>query len=183
MDDFGTAILTIILSALVASVTALFVDKIKLKNRLRLENEYQILMKIWEKVYKVKSKSNSLRPKHGIPANSDEKKQERLNYFAKSMDEFKQEMYLNKPFYPQEIHALLDNLRVETHMEAFSFNHTSPENSRKYWDDAARNTKKINELVDQICNAIRDHIHGHVRLKISSKTSGGANTIDNSTSN
>lgn len=156
------AVWTIILSALVASLTTLFVEKSKLKNRLRLENEYKILMELWAKAYLLKSRANNLRPmhdQHNPDESGEQRKQRRLELFTTAMDDFMNEMYLNKPFYPQRIYDLLNKLRVEAHMEAWGYNEEFPDTT-KYFESAKENTKKINDIVDQLCGVIRRLIHG-----------------------
>ena len=154
-------LLTALLSAIIGYFVAIQVERSKLKNRLRLENEYQILMRLWEKGYWVKSSANNLRPEHGPQAATLEEKQERLDDFAKKKEEFVKEMYLKKPFYPQVFHEVLEELKLETHMEAFDYNLSDPSEGAKYWDKASQNAETINGIVDRLCSAIRHHInHG-----------------------
>jgi hypothetical protein len=94
-----------------------------------------------------------------------DRKNRRLELLEKSMNEFEQEVYLNKPFYPETIHELLLQLRVEAHMEGIQFAQTSPyprdpNYLENYWNNADENCKKINALTDKLCDAIRHNLHG-----------------------
>jgi hypothetical protein len=168
MDPIVTTVLTILLSAFVGSLTALFVERTKVRFRLRTEHEYQILMKLWEKAYLVKSRANSLRPlADTIDPNEspEDRKARRLQALEDSMIEFEKEIYLNKPFYPEKIHEMLRQLRIEANMEGIEYAETSPyprdyHYLAKYWDNAIENSKKIDALTNQLCDAIRRHVHG-----------------------
>jgi hypothetical protein len=158
---------TIIASALVGSVCGIIANLIAQKHQLQAQNEYAILMKIWDKAYRLKSRANSLRPKldTGSP-NAPQEKEKRLAAFDTAKDEFDQEMYLNKPFYPDSIYLCLKELGNNAVFEAIDFHHrtASPDN-QKYWADSDASTATINRLVDQLCEAIRRRIHFAYRIR------------------
>lgn len=158
---------TILVSAIVGSVFTLIVNLFAQKHQLQAQNEYAILMKIWNKAYWLKSRANSLRPKHdtGNP-NSPEEKKRRLDAFDRAKVEFDEEMYLNKPFYPDEIHRCLRELGNNAAFEAIDFHHqTASPDDQKYWDDAEASAKKINGLVEELCDTIRCRIHFAYRIR------------------
>jgi hypothetical protein len=154
---------TIIVSAVVGYIAGIFT----LKHRLQAENEYTILMKIWNKAYWLKSRANLLRPKRdsGNP-NSPEVKQKRLEAFDNAKREFDEEMYLNKPFYPDDIYQRLKELGNSAAFEAIDFHYqtASPDN-KVYWDASDASAEKINDLVDQLCDSIRCQIHGRIMYR------------------
>jgi hypothetical protein len=148
-------------------VFTLIVNTYKQKHQLQAQNEYAILMKIWDKAYWLKSRANSLRPKHdtGNP-NAPEEKQKRLDAFDKAKGEFDEEMYLNKPFYPDGIYQCLRELGNNAVFESIDFHHqTASPNNHKYWADSDASADKINRLVDQLCDAIRCRIHFAYRIR------------------
>ncbi|MEX2169240.1 MAG: hypothetical protein WD851_08010 [Pirellulales bacterium] len=167
MNEVGMTMLTVIISAFVGSVTTLFVEKTKLKYRLQVENEYKILMRIWEKAYWLKSRANNLRPlqdRCDLTELPTDRHKRRLGQLENAMNEFEQEMYLNKPFYPQEIHDLLKELKTLADMEGFGYAETSPNRGdhnyrSEYWEEAKKNAANIDGVVDRICNAIQHRIH------------------------
>jgi hypothetical protein len=169
---------TIILSAVVGSVCGVIANVLTLKHQLQAQNEYTILMKIWDKAYWLKSRANSLRPKHdtGSP-NAAEEKQRRLAAFDTAKAEFDEEVYLNKPFYPKDIYCCLLELGNSAVYEAIDYYHqnASPDN-HKYWADSDASAEKINRLTDQLCEAIRDRIH--VAYRFRKRTHAVAKWID-----
>jgi hypothetical protein len=160
-------LMTIMVSALVGSVSGVFANMLTLKHKLQAQNEYAILMKIWGKAYWLKSRANSLRPTMdtGNP-NAPEEKQKRLAAFDKAKGEFDEEMYLNKPFYPDDIYRALKQLGNNAVHEAIEYHFkTASPNDHKYWTDSEASAKKINDFVDQLCDAIRGRIHVTYRFR------------------
>jgi hypothetical protein len=155
---------TIIVSAVVGYIAGIFT----LKHRLQAENEYTILMKIWNKAYWLKSRANNLRPKNGDTGNPNapDEKQKRLDAFDEAKDEFDKEMYLNKPFYPDGIYLCLRELGKKAVFEAIDYHHgaASPDNT-EYWIASDASAAKINDLVDQLCDSIRCQIHGRIMYR------------------
>lgn len=153
---------TILVSAAVGSVFGVIANAFTLKHRLQAENEYTILMKIWNRAYWLKSRANSLRPKHDS-GNPNAEKQKRLDAFDKAKREFDEEMYLNKPFYPDDIYRCLRGLGNNAAFEAIDYHHgTATAEDQQYWAESDASAEKINRLVDQLCDAIRCRIHGRI---------------------
>lgn len=127
-----------------------------LRYKLKKETEFKILKELWQKLYIVKSKANTLRSDRPLP--NDDQKREMLADFHAAKEECRNVVYLEKPFYPPEIHRLVNEMLLEAHMEAFSFQHKTP--GPEYWDEALENAMRINNFVDEICDSMRLHMYG-----------------------
>lgn len=160
VKDVLLVVLSPLIGALSALITARIVEQTKLRHRLIVENEYLILARIWKKAYWLKSRAGNLRPvlDHVDPNETEKVRRERrLDLFLKALNRFEEEMFLNKPFYPQEIYPILKDLRSTAINEGLDYAHASPD-AKGYWDESEENTTKINEIVEQLCDLMRSRL-------------------------
>jgi len=86
----------------------------------------------------------------------EEIKKERLDRYAEAHNEFARVVNEHRPFYAPEIFEQADKIIETARKEAISYAHQDP-HTRGYWEEARENIK-INELINNVCEAIRKRI-------------------------
>lgn len=166
------------LAALVGALTASAVeavkhvyDKARKRHDLRLETEYEVLRDLWKKAYWVKSRANVLGQSH--ESNPDFDKEEvrtkRLTDFEEALEGCSETIFLNKPFYPDDIFAIAKQLADEATLKVQDFAESRSRGpiapSDGFWSRHREFESKINDLVEQLCSAIRRHMSEHESME------------------
>lgn len=131
-------------------------------DHVRYQNEYVILSDLSEKLVKLRDSAMGLRPVADSrdPNKSEEDiKRERLTRFEGAMRQYYSIAATKKPFIPEDMYEIVNELRKKCWSEAIRYAHGDPERDAvKYWDEAEENAKTIEKLANDILAAVRERV-------------------------
>ena len=127
-------------------------------HKLQYETELRTYEEIWKDLVDVQRAALSLRPMiDSVPRDEAERNrvvQKRLEAFGEAFNRFTARVHSRRPFYPQSIFTVFDELLRLAHSEAIDVE-WGDKHDRDYWKDARRNATAISDQVDKICDAVR----------------------------
>jgi len=140
-------------------------DKDNLIHKVQFEKEFSIYEQIWESLIEVKYATLSLQPSFDYSSDDEEAERSlRLERLINSFREYGKAIDANRPFYAENVFAILERLWKVAQREGFDYSGTRMNNDyQRYWDRANRNRENILNLVDKCCSAIRARI-GFVKV-------------------
>jgi len=131
-------------------------------DHVRYQNEYVILSDLSEKVVELRDSAIGLRPSADIhdPSESEEdRKRRRLKNFDEASYQYYSLVSTKKPFIPEEIYEIVDELRKKSRSEAIRYAHGAPDKDPiKYWDESDKNAEVIEKLANDVMTAIRERV-------------------------
>lgn len=133
-------------------------------HKLQFEKEFEIYLELWEKIMSVMTSTVELRPfleKYDPDETESETKQRRLKALSTALQELQQTVNNHKPFYAPDVYESAHELLHISNKEAHHYQVQSP-NSDKYFDDAMKNTKEMDQILDDICESIRKRIFAKI---------------------
>ncbi len=153
------AILTFV-GGLIAGYVLAFFKYVFDAEKSRFDFRIKILREVWEAVLLAKSLSTNLDPELGFAHPNESRKERidrRLNEFREAHVPAKRLVRFNSPFYPVPIHDLANRIVTESELLARHVAENSPQTLDKlqYWEIIERFTNTLNELTNQLCEAIR----------------------------
>ena len=131
-------------------------------DHVRYQNEYLILSALSEKVVELRDSAIGLRPSadiHDPNESEDDRKRRRLKNFNDASHQYYSLASTKKPFIPEEICEIVDELRKKSRSEAIRYAHGDPDKDPiKYWDEADKNAEVIEKLANEVMTAIRERV-------------------------
>jgi len=147
-------------------VEAVRVEYVKRQHvhQMTFDKEFEILSEVWGTLVDLRSATQGLRPllDHYDPNEPDEERRsKRLQKFAESYNVFANTVVKNQPFYPKEIYESLFEIMMIAREEADEYSLHDPDRrplDSQYWKNALNNQRRIIEVVDKVCEQIRERI-------------------------
>lgn len=128
----------------------------------RFDFKAKILQDLWKEVLLARSIAANIDPE-GVPPQdappSREKIEHELERFNKQEDKAKDVARGNQPFYPAAIHDLAMKLLLECRLFANFVADPKTHGLNDYWKQNKEMTNTVNELRDQLAEAIRVEIN------------------------
>jgi hypothetical protein len=139
----------------------------QLVNRSQYELELEAYREVWSALLPVQRATAALRPildsALGENETVESRKQTRLTTFSNSFNPFSEYVWKHRPFFPEEVFLVLQQLVKELHKEALQYQFLDASKNRSYFEDGMTNAKAIEELVDAVAATIRVRL-SHVNV-------------------
>ena len=148
-------------SSQLASIKAEIGSKLHI-HQVRYENEYAILTDLAEKLIMLRDAAKALRPEMDYmdpEETEDERRRKRLKQYFDDARKLYYAMETKRPFYPENIYEVLQELDRATWAEAVQYRNRRQSQGQgydsKYWQQAAENAANISKLADEALGVIR----------------------------
>lgn len=129
----------------------------------QFEKEFEVYTVLWKALVKLKARTTELRPELDYvnpDENEEERKKKRLGGFREAYNDLRGIVHDNRPFYSQAVNDLAIALVKIAFKEALQYQSKVPD-GMDYWEAAAAHIDRIEELIEEICSAVR----GRIQLK------------------
>jgi hypothetical protein len=128
---------------------------------LQFKKELEVYEEIWRTLIEMAKAVTQLRPPldyYNPKETEDERKRDRLTQLNEAGQSFLDQMNKERPFYAPTVHEKLVALQSEIRKEAIEYQYDDQAKNREYWEKALANSKSIQTLIDETCEAIRVRI-------------------------
>lgn len=143
-------------------------------NKVKFETEFNIYKEIWVKLIPFQEAALDLRPKLEFSepeseVSKDEARRLKMKALYDAWDPFRIVAENNRPFYPSDVREDLRSLLRLGGDEMRAYRNGEGKDHNKYWNEADANRKKIEELVERICETIRNR-PGFIAARVTKET-------------
>jgi hypothetical protein len=129
----------------------------------RFEKEFQVLEEVWTRLLDLRNAGAAFKP--GVRMGEQDENELR-KCFGTAYGDFLRTIDTHKPFYPQEVFDLVEDYRNRQFKNIIDHDFITQPGFKhdwgdsKYWEKRDENLKEIENLVEDICKAIRKRAAG-----------------------